>query len=404
MSGNPATVRVYGPLQPYAKGFAADLFRQGYAEGTVMHHLYLLAHLSRWLNEQRLDLMELSPARAAAFLSDRREEGKMKGSSSRGLSPLLQYLRRIRIVPEPEAPCVPSPLEQIVEEFSRYLVMEKGLALQTIVKYRRVGVLFLARLRSAPRLDDLADITVADLSAFVLDQSHHLGEGALCNVATGLRSLLRFLHQRGYIPSPMAPAVFGSPGWRRDSLPKALAPEQVATLLGAVDRTTSAGLRDFAILLLLVRLGLRAGEVAALMLEDVNWRAGEIFISGKGRHREQLPLPVDVGQALAEYCGRRPRHPRCRSLFLQDRAPHGPMSRVAITALVYRATTQAGLPRVGPHRLRHTVATEMRRAGVTLAEIGQVLRHRDAQTTALYARDDTEALRAIAMSWPGGGA
>jgi integrase/recombinase XerD len=404
MSGKPSTVRIYGPLQPYAHGFAADLFRQGYAEGTVIHHLYLLAHLSTWLTEQRLDPMRLSRERAAEFLRDRRAGGKMNRSSPRGLAPLLQYLRRLRAVPEPVTPCAMTPLEEIVEEFTSHLVRERGLARQTIVYYRRVGVLFLSTLRSAPGLDQLADMTVADMSAFLLDQSRHLGDGALGNVVTGLRALLRFLHARGYTPAPMAPAAFSPPGWRRDSLPRALDPSQVATLLESVDRTTSDGRRDFAILLLLVRLGLRAGEVAALTLDDVHWRAGEILISGKGRRREQLPLPVDVGQALAEYCGHRPRRPECRSLFLQDRAPHSPLSRVAITALVYRASIRSGLPRFGPHRLRHTAATEMRRAGVTLAEIGQVLRHRDIETTALYARDDIEALRTIAAPWPGAAA
>jgi len=404
MSGKPSTVRIHGPLQPYAQGFATDLFSQGYAEGTVIHHVYLLAHLSTWLTEQRLDPMELSHERAAEFLRDRRAGGKMRRSSPRGLAPLLQYLRRLRAVPERVAPCAATPLEKIVEEFTSHLVRERGLAQQTIVNYRRVGALFLSTLRSAPRLDHLADMTVADMSAFVLDQSRHLGDGALGNVVTGLRALLRFLHLRGYTPAPMAPAVFSPPGWRRDSLPKALEPSQVATLLESVDRTTSDGRRDFAILLLLVRLGLRGGEVASLRLDNVNWRAGEILISGKGRRREQLPLPVDVGQALAEYCRHRPRHPECRSLFLQDRAPYAPLTRVAVTALVYRASIRAGLPRFGPHRLRHTAATEMRRAGVTLAEIGQVLRHRDVETTALYARDDMEALRTIAVPWPGGAA
>ncbi len=404
MSGKPSTVRVRGPLRPFAQGFATDLARQGYAEGTVMHHLYLLAHLSIWLTEQRLDLMELSHERAAQFLRDRRAGNKMNRSSPRGLASLLQYLRQLRAVPEPVTVCPTTPLEQIVEEFTSHLVRERGLARQTIVYYRRVGFLFLSTLPSAPGLDHIADMTVADMSAFLLDQSRHLGEGALGNVVTGLRALLRFLHLRGYTPAPMASAVFSSPGWRRDSLPKALDPSQVATLLESVDRATSDGRRDFAILLLLVRLGLRAGEVAALTLDDVNWRVGEIIVSGKGRRREHLPLPVDVGQALAEYCAHRPRHPGCRSLFLPNRAPHAALSRVAITAVVYRASTRAGLPRLGPHRLRHTAATDMRRAGVTLAEIGQVLRHRDVETTALYARDDMEALRTIAAPWPGGAA
>lgn len=402
MAGRPSTVRIHGPLQPFAQGFAADLAAKGYAEGTVMHHLYLLAHVSAWLTQRRLDPMGLTRERTDEFLRDRRAEGKMSRSSPRGLAPLLQYLRGLGAAPEPTVPCATTPLEKIVEEFTSYLERERGLARQTIVYYRRVGVLFLSTLRPAATLEDLADISVADMSAFLVDQSDHMRDGALGNVVTGLRALLRFLHLRGHTPAPVASAVFSPPGWHRDSLPKALDRSQVATLLESVDSTISYGRRDYAVLLLLVRLGLRGGEVAGLTLDDVNWRSGEIFVSGKGRRRELLPLPVDVGQALAQYCQRRPRHPECRSLFRQDRAPHAPLSRVAITALVYRASIRAGLPCFGPHRLRHTAATEMRRAGVTLAEIGQVLRHRDVQTTALYAREDTEALRSIAAPWPGG--
>jgi site-specific recombinase XerD len=402
MAGKPTTVRIHGPLQPYAQGFAAHLLKQGYAEGTVMHHMYLLAHASAWLTQQCLDPMELGREQVDEYLRDRRAEGKTRRNSRRGLAPLLQYLRELGAAPEPVAPCTTNPLEKIVEEFTSHIWRERGLAGQTIVYYRRVGVMFLSTLRSAPTLEGLADMTVADMSAFLLDQSRHMGDGALGNVVTGLRALLRFLHLRGYIPTPMASTVFSPPGWQRDSLPKALDRSQVATLLESIEHATSNSRRDYAVLLLLVRLGLRGGEVAGLTLDDVNWRSGEISVSGKARRRDLLPMPVDVGQALAQYCERRPRHPECRSLFLQDRAPHAPLSRVAITALVYRASIRAGLPRIGPHRLRHTAATEMRRAGVTLTEIGQVLRHRDVQTTALYARDDMEALRSIAAPWPGG--
>lgn len=402
MSGKPSTVRVHGPLQSFAQGFATDLLSTGYAPGSVVNHLYLLAHLSDWLGEHRLDPMELSQERAAEFLRDRRAKGKMGRSSPRGLAPLLQYLRRLQAIPEFEVPCAVTPLELIAEEFTNYLERDRGLARQTIAYYRRVGVLFLSRLPSASSRDHLAGLTVADTSAFLIDQARHLGEGGLTNTVTGLRALLRFLHVRGYVPAQLAPAVFSPPGWHRDSLPKYLDTSEVTRLLEAVDRTSTYGRRDFAIFLLLVRLGLRAGEVAALTLEDVRWRAGEIVVCGKSRRREPLPLPVDVGQALADYCGQRPRSPECRSLFLQDRAPHVPLSRVAISAVVYRASTGAGLPRFGPHRLRHTAATQMRRAGVSLADIGQVLRHRDIQTTSLYARDDIEALRTIAPQWPGG--
>jgi integrase/recombinase XerD len=196
MAGKPTTVRIHGPLQPYAQGFAAHLLKQGYAEGTVMHHMYLLAHASAWLTQRCLDPMELGREQVDEYLRDRRAEGKTRRNSRRGLAPLLQYLRELGAAPEPVAPCTTTPLEKIVEEFTSHMWREWGLAGQTIVYYRRVGVMFLSTLRSAPTLEGLADMTVADMSAFLLDQSRHMGDGALGNVVTGLRALLRFLHLR----------------------------------------------------------------------------------------------------------------------------------------------------------------------------------------------------------------
>lgn len=402
MPGRPSTVRIEGPLQLYAQGFAAELARQGCAEGTASHQLHLLAHLSRWLGERRLDPEDLTGERATEFLRDRRASGRSKRCSARGLAPLLQYLREVHAVPEAGLPIAATPLAHVADAFATYLAQERGLSPQTIAHYQRFGGWFLSALSASRELDPLGHLTAGDVSVFLLAQSAQRSDGSLGNVASGLRALLRFLYMRGYTTAPMVAAVLGPVGWRRDSLPKALEPGEVTQLLGSVDRTTGNGRRDFAILLLLVRLGLRAGEVAALCLDDVDWRTGVLQIPGKGRRREPLPLPVDVGEALADYCTHDRRHGDCRSLFLQGLAPHGSLSRMAITALVYRRCLVAGLPRYGAHRLRHTAATDMRRAGVGLAEIGQVLRHRDLATTALYAREDIDALRTIAAPWPGG--
>lgn len=401
MSGKPSTVRVHGPLREYARGFAADLAERGYAEGSVVHHLYLLGHLSRWLAEHQLDLVQLSEERAACFLRDRRGAGKTNRSSPRALVPLLRYLRGMGAVPVPLPQVAATQLDQVIDEFTTHLLRDRGLAAQSITYYRRAAHLFLSTQISSPTSTGIAALTAANVSAFLLERARsHPGAG-LANIVTGLRAFLRFLHFRGHVPVPIAAAALGPPGWRRDSLPKGLEPAELATLLASIQRSTPVGRRDYAILLLLARFGLRAGEVAALRLDDVCWRKGEIVIYGKGGRREPLPLPVDVGEGLAEYCGEgRPRS-QSRQVFLQGVAPHAPMSRVGITALVYRATLRAGLSRMGPHRLRHTAASTMRRAGVSLDEIGQVLRHRDVQTTALYARDDLEALHAVVVPWPG---
>ena len=242
----------------------------------------------------------------------------------------------------------------------------------------------------------------ADVTAFVVAQcrSRRRGVAAAKTLTSGLRSLLIFLHVAGWVPVPLVGAVPGVAGWRLSSLPRALEADQVTRLLDSCDRATAIGRRDFAILLLLSRLGLRACEVAALCLDDINWRAGELTVHGKGSQTDGLPLPHDVGQALVEYLRDRPCGIGCREAFLRTLAPHGPLSPHAIGAIVRHACDRAGVVRVGTHRLRHTVATELLRAGAPLAEIAPVLRHTNLSTTAIYAKVDRLTLRTLARPWP----
>jgi integrase/recombinase XerD len=217
--------------------------------------------------------------------------------------------------------------------------------------------------------------------------------------------VLRFLAAEGLAPAGLEAAVPAVAGRRDAGLPKALPAGQVAALLASCDRETAAGLRDFAVLTLLSRLGLRAGEVAALELGDISWRAGELLVRGKGRRDERLPLPADAGEALAAYLhGARHRGTGMRSVFLAARAPLRPMSAGAVKTAVRAACARAGLPPAGPHRLRHTVGTAILQAGAPLEEVGQVLRHRSAATTAIYAKVDHGALGALVVPWPGGAA
>jgi len=220
---------------------------------------------------------------------------------------------------------------------------------------------------------------------------------------TTLRSLLGFLHVEGMITRPLAAAVPSVAARRLMGLPKGLEPDQVTRLLASCDRRTRFGRRDFAILTILVRLGLRVGEVAALELDDIDWRAGEIVIHGKGKRVERLPLPTDVGEAVVAYLRHaRPKSAEGRTVFVRLLAPHRTLSASAVTAVVAAAAKRAGLGPIYGHRLRHTVATELLRAGASLPEIGQLLRHRCALSTAIYAKVDREALREIARPWPGG--
>ncbi|MDP3950823.1 tyrosine-type recombinase/integrase, partial [Microbacterium sp.] len=250
----------------------------------------------------------------------------------------------------------------------------------------------------------VGDLAADDVIGFVLAEAGRRSGGSLNNVTTGLRALLRFLYVQGYTARSLAGVVPTAPGWRDSGLSRAIEPGQVARLLASCDRRTGVGRRDFAILTVLARLGLRAGEVAALGVDDVDWRAGELVVMGKGNRRERLPLPYDVGEAIAGYCRRGRRRGGCRRLFLHARAPYTGLSASGVSEVVARACDRAGLARIGAHRLRHTAATAMRRAGAPLFEIGQALRHRHVATTAHYARDDRDALATVARPWVGGGA
>ncbi len=291
-------------------------------------------------------------------------------------------------------------LEVVAAGYRRYLLFERGLSDATVDCYEPRARRFLAQ-RDGSRGLLLAELTAADVSGFLALECPRLGAASAQLLVTVVRSLLRYLHVAGWIAAPLEWAVPAVAAVRGRSLPQALEPETIVALLGTCDRRRTVGRRDFAILLLLSRLGLRASEVAGLKLDDVSWRAGELVVRGKGGRVNSLPLPVDVGEALARYLQRRPTgSDGCRALFLKVIAPVGPMSRYALGAVVREACWRAGIPRMGCHRLRYTAATGMLRSGATLEEIGQVLRHRERRTTAIYARVDRDTLRAVAMPWP----
>jgi integrase/recombinase XerD len=248
---------------------------------------------------------------------------------------------------------------------------------------------------------DLERLGAGEVGAFVVAASRKRPRSA-GRLVTGLRSLLRFLYVDGVIDRPLAEAVPSVPSWSLSGLPKTLSRDQVAALLTSCDRNASTGLRDFAILLLLVRLGLRAGEVAALSLDALDWRRGEITVRGKGNRLDRLPLPGDVGEAIVEYLRyARPSTAQGRAVFVWVHAPYRALSSNAVTTVVTDAGRRARLGRIGAHRLRHTAATAMLHAGGSLTEIGQVLRHRRVLTTAIYAKVDRRALRLVARPWPG---
>jgi integrase/recombinase XerD len=384
------------PLEPYTCGFRDHLSTQGYSENRVALYLRHMAHLGRWLDEHDVDLRNFSWSHVKAFLVDRRAAYPyLSRLSLRGLAPLMDYLRRIDLLPEPPPSAPATPIDQLLKEFADYLRRERGLADDTAASR------FLAE--RAARLepeDGVGNLEPQEVAAFVLAEAERLKGSSRQSVAA-LRALLRFLHADGRVSASLIAAVPAVAGWHGGELPRALEADQVARLLASCDRHTASGLRDLATFRLLWRLGLRAGEVAKCSVGDVDWRTGEILIHGKGNRQEKLPLPDDVGQALVDYLCRGRPESSCQALFLKKTAPYGPVTRNVVSQAVREACKRAGLPPVGAHRLRHTAATEMLRAGSSLAAIGEVLRHRDLATTAIYAKVNRNALRALARPWPG---
>jgi site-specific recombinase XerD len=402
---DPSRACVTGPLEPYAAGFAAELGRLGYASGSAYAQMLLMAHLSRWLFGEGVDAGRLTPQAAGRFLAHRRAVGYAQLLSPKGVAPLLGYLRRLGLARGAPAPAPAGPVGRLLERYRRYLVTERGLGTATAADYAAKTRSFLAGREKSGTLD-LAGLTAADVTAFIAENCPSMRRGTAKLTVSALRSLLGYLHVAGDIPGPLAWAVPAVATWRLASLPAPLEPGQVAAMLAGCGTGTAAGRRDLAMLTLLARLGMRAGEVAALSLDDIDWRAGEVTVTGKGRRSERLPLPPDAGEAVAAYLrdGRPEPFEGTRRLFLRLHAPHQGLTTGGVTQAVFAAAQRAGLGRVYAHRLRHSAATGMLRAGASLPEVGQVLRHRRLLSTAIYAKTDVPALRALARPWPGGAA
>ena len=399
---NPELVRVTGPLSPFREGFGTWLETAGYSRKMRAVHLRLMGDLSCWLGEREETIAALSTPLLAEFIAGRRAAGQRTGLSMRALRPLAEYLRGTGAVLAEEPASPSGPVEEAIAEYASYLHAERGLAAGTIEHETVLVRPFLAGRVREGGFKDLESLTAADVQAFVLDCARSASPARVQRTGTALRSLLRFLHLRGVTASPLAGAVPAAAGWKLSGLPRHLTQQEAARMVESCDLATVTGRRDRAVLLLLARMGLRAGEAAGLRLDDIGWRAGEITVRGKGSRHERLPLPPDVGEALASYLrDGRPARARGREVFAGVRAPHRPLTRGAVTQIAARASQRCGLGTVFAHRLRHTAAAGMLRGGASLEEIGQVLRHQRTLTTAIYAKVDYDGLRGLARPWPG---
>lgn len=375
-------------MAPFEAAFRVELARVGYAPSSIDAAVRAMARLDAWLVERGLPPGGLTPL----VLADVR-------IAQRG--PVLRFLRGAGVVPVADVDV--SATEAVLVEFRRWLAEERGLSPATVRCYGKQARTFLVGLPE-PLDAALGGLDAGQVTAFMVGYCEDRNTESAKAMVTAVRALLRFLHMAGRVPVGLAAAVPSVAGWRLASLPRGLDTAVVQRLLEGCDRDTIVGRRDYAILIVLARLGLRGAEVAGLDLADLDWRGGEMTVRGKGNRVERLPLPVDVGEALAGYvtAGR----PRCDSaaLFCTVRAPHGRLSPAAVRAVMGQACKRAGVARVGAHRLRHSLATELLRAGASLPEVGQVLRHRSQLATSIYAKVDENALRVLARVWPGGAA
>jgi site-specific recombinase XerD len=384
-------------LTPLVDGLREELTSRGYTPRSICDHLYVVSWLSRWLEARGLTADGLTAEVVEEFFRLRKAQGHRKWLTRRSVSVLLECLG---IECAGDGLAAATPCAALLASYRDYLLAERGLAAGTVAQYLRRARVFVSWLPT-PLDAGLAGLSAGQVTTFVMAWCPGHGAADAKTMVTTLRSLLRFLHVTGRVGVPLADAVPPVPGWRRARLPQTVGADRVARLLAGCDRSSPAGLRDFAVIVLMARLGLRAGEVGGLRLSDVDWQAGLVTVRGKGNRLDALPLPVDAGEAVADYLQHgRPRTPARGHLFVCALAPFGPLHANTVTSIVHRACRRAGIPAFGPHRLRHAVACDLLAAGASLEEIGQLLRHSEQATTSRYAKVDLARLQGLAVPCP----
>ena len=394
-----------GPLSEHLDAYAAGVAEQGYGHDSIRQQIVVIADLSRWLKQKQINVQALDSGVVDRFLRLRRQQKRIRRGDPKALQRLLTMLGQKGVVKPHDAPVADNGPSKITNEFRRYLLQERGLSQSTLLNYVPVVEQFLSE-RFHNRAPNFDMLRAPHVTGFVLRHARQLSPMRAGLMVTALRSFFRYLRHRGAIATDLAGCVPTVPKWSLSTVPRFLPAATVERVLKVCDRKTPVGRRNHAILLMLARLGLRAGEVVGLNLDDIDWSTGQITIRGKGGKSAQLPLAADVGTALAAYL----RHDRPRSatrrVFLRHRAPLiGFGNSSTVSSLVRRALKHAGVKsaHTGAHVLRHSLATSLLRQGGSLDEIGELLRHQSPNTTAIYAKVDVTALQTLALPWPGGG-
>jgi integrase/recombinase XerD len=394
-----------GPLVPYLGKFARSIDEQGFNRKYLGAQLRWTAKFSKWLQAEQISAGDVTEEHVQRFLEGAitQQQGSTRRSGPAILKRFTDLLGQLGVI----SPRIPhhdcSPIAQAVDAYSAYLKQEQGLSDRTLVQYCPFVEHFLVG-RFGHGEVEFALLGACDVIRFVKHQAVQLSPARAKAATIALRSFFRYLRVRGEIQLDLVAAVPTIPNWSMTGIPRAIAPEHIRAILAQCPRDNPVGRRDYAILLLLARLGLRACEIVSLTLDSIDWEAGSIVVIGKGKQVASLPLPIEVGDAIATYL--RQDRPAChqRALFLRACAPvRGLGAASTIGTIVNTAISRAGIDVLhrGTHQFRHALATDMLRQGATLTEIGSVLRHRHVKTTGIYAKVDFAALRPLSLPWPG---
>ena len=389
-------------LGAHLNTFKSIVSNLGYSPSTIRTQFQLLTNLVRWVQENDVVISNIDESITERFLAKSGRKGALRRGDNKTLRRFLNHLRTEGVIPYPEPVFNDSPLTSLKNRYEDYLLKERGLSTVTVSGYwPYLQSFLLERFGNSPMR--LCELCSKDIERFLLRHTHERTPKVAQLMVSAMRSFLRFLFRYGETRCDLSAAVPTVPTWRLSEVPKYLKPDEIESLLETCDRTTSVGRRNYSILLLIARLGLRAGEVVALELDDIIWRTSELTIRGKGQFYDRLPLPQCVGEALAIYL--KNDRPTCstRRLFVRTRAPYrGFKDSTTVSTIVRRTVERSGLktPSKGAHLLRHSLATDMLRKGASMAEIGEILRHRSPNSTEIYAKVDIEGLRSIVRIWP----
>jgi len=393
-----------GPQGQLVERYAARLVEDGLVRHVTWRCFNVVGGLLSWIASGRGALADLDERSVEQYLRHRAGKQSIQPGDRSALKRWLSVLREEGAIAPAVLPLLTS-YDRIFNEFDAYLRTERGLVPKSIVRHLPVIRRFLHEVCPAGD-DDLGKISQEKVIRYIERHAQDWSPGTGKAMCWSLRAFLRYLHHQGLNPRALADCVPSMRRWKLASLPTFLSGAQVQRTLNGCDRATPMGRRDYAILMMLAKLGLRAGEVATLTLDDIDWRASEMLVRAKGRQRARMPIPPDVGAAIVAYLRNGRPKSSCRRLFIRTLAPHvGFASGCAITMIAKTALDRVGIEGCahrGAHIFRHSLATELLRSGATLTEIGQLLRHESHDTTRIYAKVDVEALRTLSLPWPGG--